>query len=445
MAEIVMIPIDKLNAHPDNPRRHVGDVTELAESIRANGVLQNLTVVPYERDGAGVPGQYTVIIGHRRMAAARLAGLAAVPCVVADMSYKEQISTMLTENMQRSDLTVYEQAQGFQMMLDMGDTVDEIADKSGFSATTVRRRVKLLELDHGKFEKAEKRGGTLNDYIALDTIKSIERKNRVLDAIGTPDFKNRLKTAQNEEKFEKRLAEWVAVIRTFAAEKQDINYSEYKYIRNYGYNLSAEVEIPEDDNRYYYKVTKYGVEVYTDKADVTASEQSAAKAQAELEARQEHIKRRNEKIKEISRRHYELRIEFAQELTIKPEHIPELMRFAAKVIWNDAEEIDERVIADLCDMDVEEADIDELFESAIAEKPEKQLLYMIIAALDELDGGYWRRAWNTDARTYEYEYNPVKRLDTLYELLCALGYEMSGEEREMQRGTHKVFKTGGDA
>lgn len=438
-----MIPIDKLNAHPDNPRRHVGDVTELAESIRANGVLQNLTVVPYERDGASVPGQYTVIIGHRRMAAARLAGLEVVPCVIADMSYKEQISTMLTENMQRSDLTVYEQAQGFQMMLDMGDTVDEIADKSGFSASTIRRRVKLLELDHGKFEKAEKRGGTLNDYIALDTIKSIERKNSVLDAIGTPDFKNRLKAAQNEEKFEKRLAERVAVIRTFATEKQDINYSEYKYIRNYGYNLSAQVEIPEDDNRYYYKVTKYGVEIYTDKAAVTASERAAAKEREELEARQEPIKRRNEKIAEISRRHYELRIEFAQELTIKPEYIPELMRFAAEAIWRDGE-LSEGIIADLCDMDVDESTDDELFEVVTAEKPEKQLLYMLIAALDNDDGGYWRNCWNSEARTFEYEYNPVKRLNILYELLCALGYEMSGEEREMQRGTHKVFKTGGD-
>ena len=435
-----MIPIDKLNAHPDNPRRHVGDITELAESIKANGVLQNLTVVPYERDGARVPGRYTVIIGHRRMAAARLAGLAAVPCVVADMSYKEQISTMLTENMQRSDLTVYEQAQGFQMMLDMGNTVDEIADKSGFSATTIRRRVKLLELDHGKFEKAEKRGGTLNDYIALDTIKSTERKNRVLDAVGTPDFKNQLKAAQNEEKFEKRLAEWVAVIRTFATEKQDINYSEYKFIRNYGYNLSAEVEIPEDDNKYYYRVTKYGVEIYTDKAAATASERAAAKAQEELKARQEQIHRRNKKIAEISRRHYELRIEFAQELAIKPEHIPELMRFTAEIIWNGVDELYTRVMADLCDMDFEEAAADELFEAVTAEKPEKQLLYMLIAALDEQDGRYWRSAWNTDLRTYEYEYNPVRKLDLLYELLCALGYEMSGEEQEMQRGTHKVFK-----
>lgn len=149
MAEIKYIPVSKLWRHPDNPRKDLGDVTELAESIKVNGVLQNLTVVPLigeitkKWDGES----YRVIIGHRRLAAAKLAGLEELPCVVVEMSEREQLSTMLTENMQRSDLTVYEQAQGFQMMLDMGDTVEDIAEKSGFSATTVRRRVKLLELD----------------------------------------------------------------------------------------------------------------------------------------------------------------------------------------------------------------------------------------------------------------------------------------------------------
>ncbi|MFQ8761819.1 MAG: ParB/RepB/Spo0J family partition protein [Intestinimonas sp.] len=141
---ITYISVKELHPHPDNPRKDVGDVSELAESIKANGVLQNLTVVPNTVTGeiTGDTWQrgYKVIIGHRRLAAAKLAGLEELPCVVVEMSEREQLSTMLTENMQRSDLTVYEQAQGFQMMLDMGDTVEDIAEKSGFSTTTVRRR-----------------------------------------------------------------------------------------------------------------------------------------------------------------------------------------------------------------------------------------------------------------------------------------------------------------
>lgn len=106
MAEIKYIPVKKLWQHPDNPRKDLGDVSELAESIKVNGVLQNLTVVPLigeitkKWDGES----YRVIIGHRRLAAAKLAGLEELPCVVVEMSEREQLSTMLTENMQRSDL-----------------------------------------------------------------------------------------------------------------------------------------------------------------------------------------------------------------------------------------------------------------------------------------------------------------------------------------------------
>ena len=78
------------------------------------------------------------------------------------------MQTMMIENMQRSDLTVYEQAQGFQMMMDFGQTVEQISDKSGFSQSTVRRRIKLLELNHDSFKKAEKRGATLSDFAQLD-------------------------------------------------------------------------------------------------------------------------------------------------------------------------------------------------------------------------------------------------------------------------------------
>lgn len=69
MAEIKYIPVSKLWGHPDNPRKDLGDVTELAESIKVNGVLQNLTVVPLigeitkKWDGES----YRVIIGHRRL------------------------------------------------------------------------------------------------------------------------------------------------------------------------------------------------------------------------------------------------------------------------------------------------------------------------------------------------------------------------------------------
>lgn len=69
MTNITYIPVEQLHPHPDNPRKELGDLTELADSIRANGVFQNLTVVPRALTGE-ITGEtwqdgYTVIIGHR--------------------------------------------------------------------------------------------------------------------------------------------------------------------------------------------------------------------------------------------------------------------------------------------------------------------------------------------------------------------------------------------
>lgn len=91
MAEIVMIHIDHLFPHPDNPRKDLGDLTELADSIRAKGVLQNLTVIPSLTNNE----HYIILIGHRRHAAAKLAGLKELPCAIVEMSYEDQLATML--------------------------------------------------------------------------------------------------------------------------------------------------------------------------------------------------------------------------------------------------------------------------------------------------------------------------------------------------------------
>lgn len=201
-SEIVYIEVDKLHPHDANPRKNTGDVTELADSIKKNGILQNLTVVP----ATGYwYGDYTVIIGHRRLAAAKQAGLKTVPCVIREMDPKAQIATMLLENMQRSDLTVYEQAQGMQMMLDLGETVETVAEKTGFSESTVRRRTRLLKLDSEVFKETEGRQITMSEYDKLFEIKDDAKRNEVLKSIGTNNFENNLLRAVNAEKtIEKR-------------------------------------------------------------------------------------------------------------------------------------------------------------------------------------------------------------------------------------------------
>ena len=193
---LTTIAIEKLHPHPDNPRKVIGDIDELADSIKANGILQNLTVVPMNDDWT----EFTVIIGHRRLAAAKQAGLTELPCAVVEMTEKEQLSTMLTENMQRSDLTVYEQAKGFQMLIDLGDSVAEVVEKTGFKESTVRRRLKLAELDEESFKDSQLRQPTLADYERLNQIKDIDVRNELLKSIGTNNFDNRLYSAVQKQK-----------------------------------------------------------------------------------------------------------------------------------------------------------------------------------------------------------------------------------------------------
>ncbi|MDE6591099.1 MAG: ParB/RepB/Spo0J family partition protein, partial [Oscillospiraceae bacterium] len=185
-SHLVLLPVTRLHPHPDNPRKDVGDIQELSDSIKANGIFQNLTVVPDNPTSSYTT--FTVIIGHRRLAAAKLAGLTEVPCVVTMMTEKEQIQTMLMENMQRTDLTVYEQAQGFQMMLDLGSTVEEISEKSGFSKTTVRRRVKMMELDQDVLKQVSERQISITDIDKLAQIEDIVARNQCLAEIGTSQF-----------------------------------------------------------------------------------------------------------------------------------------------------------------------------------------------------------------------------------------------------------------
>lgn len=208
MSEIVYIDVHKLYQHPDNPRKNVDDLEELAASIKANGILQNLTVVPKlgEITGKWDGESYTVIIGHRRLAAAKLAGLEKVPCTVADMTPQEQVQTMLLENMQRKDLKVYEEAQGFQMLLDFGDSVEDVSKASGFSTTTIRRRVKLTELDQGKLKEAvDTRQIPLGEFEKLSELENVEDRNALLEYIGTNDFRWKLNEAMNRQEMNKNL------------------------------------------------------------------------------------------------------------------------------------------------------------------------------------------------------------------------------------------------
>lgn len=320
MAEITNIACRRLHPHPDNPRKELGDLTELAASIKENGIFQNLTVIPGHYlnsreyiakcvdeggDAAAAAAawtpkavwsseDYTIIIGHRRAAAAQQAGLFEVPCVVVEMDEREQLQTMMIENMQRSDLTTYEQAQGFQLMLDLGDTVEQVASKSGFSQSTIRRRVKLLSLDRDAFRRAELRGATLSDYAELDKIESVEDKNKALEALGTQNFRRVMQEVLENQKWEHRKAEWIADLKKFAIEDPNATYQTHEHVTGYSkWNITKDVVVPEDADhvQYFYKVSSGQIDLYKTR-DVAAEDAEKAKASPPAGAEPKRVQRK---------------------------------------------------------------------------------------------------------------------------------------------------------
>lgn len=203
--KISFIPRKMLHPHPENPRKDLGDLKELRESIRENGIMQNLTVVPdWDDDG------YKILIGHRRFAASE--GIVdELPCIIADhLTQREQVGIMLAENMQRSDLTFIEQAHGFQLMMDLGDTVESISKKTGFSKQTIKHRLEISKLDQNIIEAAQKNFQlSIGDFIELEKVKDLAARNDILEvAENSEDIRDEverylrdLKIEENKKKY----------------------------------------------------------------------------------------------------------------------------------------------------------------------------------------------------------------------------------------------------
>lgn len=292
---IVSISAQEIYQHPDNPRKDLGDLSELSESIKKNGIMQNLTVIPghwlteeewketgrkYDKEPSEelrtmmnkrwTSEGYTLIIGHRRFAASKLAGLTELPCrIVEDMDKKDQVSTMLAENMQRADLTIWEQANGFQMMLDLGVPEEQIAEKSGFSRSTVRRRLNIAKLDQKLLKEKEADDGfqlSLKDLYELEKIEDIAERNKVLkEANNSRDLIWKAQSAATEAARRKREAEFVKILNSVGIEKapekagQEIYSGKWIEVKNYSLDndVPKKLGIPKKEKDKLYYLRRY--------------------------------------------------------------------------------------------------------------------------------------------------------------------------------------------
>src|SRR5205085_5813832 len=137
-----LIALEQLDPNPDQPRVEIGDLTELTASIREKGVLEPLLVKP-----AREPGRWMIIAGERRWRAAREAGLREVPCIEMDVDDRAVAEIALIENMQRKDLTPWEEADGLLALTEkFGYTHEEVARKIGKSRSTVTEALSIAAI-----------------------------------------------------------------------------------------------------------------------------------------------------------------------------------------------------------------------------------------------------------------------------------------------------------
>jgi ParB family transcriptional regulator, chromosome partitioning protein len=134
-----MVPVDKIRPNPDQPRKFLGDLRDLPESIREKGVLEPLLVrfVPHE-------DCYYIISGERRYHSSRAAGLREVPCIEKIADDAETLELALIENLQRKDLTPFEEADGLQRLAEQFEyTHEDIAKKIAKARSSVTETMSL--------------------------------------------------------------------------------------------------------------------------------------------------------------------------------------------------------------------------------------------------------------------------------------------------------------
>ena len=137
-----MIPVEKVRPNPDQPRKFLGDLHELTDSIREKGVLEPLLVRYMPREDV-----YYIISGERRYHASRAAGLLEVPCIEKIADDAETLELALIENLQRKDLTPFEEAEGlFRLAEQFAYTHEDIARKIARARSSVTETLSLRNI-----------------------------------------------------------------------------------------------------------------------------------------------------------------------------------------------------------------------------------------------------------------------------------------------------------
>lgn len=161
-----LIALEKLDPNPEQPRVEIGSLEELTASIKEKGVLEPLLVKP-----SGLGGRWMIIAGERRWRAARAAGLRELPCIEMDVDDRAVAEIALIENMQRKDLTPWEEADGLKALCERFNyTHEEVARKVGKSRSTVTEALSIAALPEAVRERC-RRADIITKSILLEIVR----------------------------------------------------------------------------------------------------------------------------------------------------------------------------------------------------------------------------------------------------------------------------------
>jgi ParB family chromosome partitioning protein len=177
------IPIEKIMPNAMQPRRDMGDLLELADSIRENGIIEPVLVKPKD-------GNFEIIAGERRFRAAKEAGMHEIPCIEHDVPDNEALEMSIIENIQRKDLDVFEQAHSIMSLAEIyGYTHEEIAKKISRSRVTVTELIRITDLPEDIQARCMELGITSKTFLLeLTKIEDREKMETILDQYGKKPF-----------------------------------------------------------------------------------------------------------------------------------------------------------------------------------------------------------------------------------------------------------------
>ena len=175
--QILLVEQENIARNPNQPRMHFDydELSSLAESIRHNGLLQPLTVRPAEN------GTFELIAGERRLIAARMVGLARIPCIVMNVDDEKSAVFSLIENIQRQNIGFFEEAAAIERLINIfGLSRDDISKKLGKAPSTIANKLRLLSLNPSAREKIIKSGLTERHARALLRLEDDKQQARAL-------------------------------------------------------------------------------------------------------------------------------------------------------------------------------------------------------------------------------------------------------------------------